>query len=188
MLALAVLIAAALVYELTRKQSTSPAGQPTGPVALPTIDGATLSANSVLLADMPIGLKVGPTGDVTFTAELFNTSDSDLTVDYPVRLLDLDHALIKLVFAEVAAKSAGTSLVRPPRLTRIRAHQHVELWLGMHIKCAHGALGRTWPTARSTIAVPLAGFPAAATFSFADVFGSELLPRFDRMCPAHGHI
>ena len=82
---------------------------------------------------------------------------------------------------------AGAPAEPPPRLTRIAAGEHVVLVIGLHIQCARSARQPTWPTARTKLVIPLAGFPTPATFFLTDLFDSDITSQINQMCASHIH-
>jgi hypothetical protein len=180
LLIIAVCVAAVLVYEQTHTHSTSPEAQHTGSSRL-SVGSPSPSANDVLVPGFSSGSSVIE-GRVVLTAELINTSQFDLAVRYPIRLLGAIPATMQLLFAELASKAAETSHLRPPRLTHIGGHEHVVLWMAFRVRCAQRGGGPLGPAA---IAVPLAGLPAPATFSFSDLFDRALIPSAGQVCHPH---
>jgi hypothetical protein len=183
------LVVALVAYVVTHWHSTSSTTPHATSAASRTGTGPLLAANDVLLPGLSSASSVNKaTGHISFTAELINASQANLTVAYPIRVPGATHVAVSVLYAELAAPTSSINQAEPPaRLTRIAAHEHVVLWIGLHIQCAHRARPPSWPTARSRLAISLTGFPAPATFTFGDLFDPDGTSQILQMCPSAIH-
>lgn len=187
LLAVVLLVAAVLVYALTRGHSFSSTARHTRHTAPQTSGRPSVSANAVLVPGLSTGSRVtGADRLISYTAELINLSPDPLTISDPIRVTGARRAPVTVLYVEVAGPDAGMNGLRPqPLLTRIAGHEHVVLWLGVQVQCAHWAGRERWPSAGSRIAIPLAGFPTPATFGVAELFGPGSPAHPNGVCAPH---
>ena len=178
-----VLMAAWAAYLLTRGDSSSPAAQPTRPTPTRSDTQPEVSAANVFVPGRSTAANI--TGNrISISADLVNNSDSNLTVAYPLRLPGAKNADVTVLYAELAANGTtmdGTS-EPPPRVTHVAAGQRVALWIGLRTHCAQQTERPAWPTRRSRIAIPLAGYATSASFNITVLFGRAWLPHGGRLC------
>jgi hypothetical protein len=67
-------------------------------------------------------------------------------------------------------------------LANLAAHRHGSLQIGLHLRCHSSPRRPAWPTGNSTITINLAGYPAPAVFTFAELFGFNIRAEVHRAC------
>jgi hypothetical protein len=181
-LLVAVAVAAALVLVLgvARSRAGSPTGRPTS-VPSPAVGVSAPSLAGPLVPGSPTGYRLGTY--VVYTAELDNASDAKLTVEYPIQLPGARAGSATVRYADLTEPGRLINFNTPPRrLLHIPAHGSVSLQIGLQVRCRSQPLRAAWPSGDSRIAIELAGYPTAAVFTFADVFGFDFRGDLHRAC------
>ena len=180
LLALALVAALALVLVVDRWRFGSSAGRSTQFLS-PAGRSSASSAAGPLLPSSPTSYRLGP--HLVYTAELDNTTDTDLTVAYPIQLPGARASSAIVSYADLTAAGQLINFNTPPRrVAHIPAHRNVAIQIGLHVRCQ--SLGRrpAWPAGNSRIAIVLPGSPTAAVFTFAGLFGFNLRADLRRAC------
>jgi hypothetical protein len=122
-----------------------------------------------------------------YTAELVNTTNAALTVDYPIRIVHDRSWSTALSYADVTATGGLIDFETPsPRVADIPAHGKSTLQIGLRVRCNSLSRRPFWPTADSTIAIRLAGYPTPAVFTFAGLFGFDISADLRNACKPSG--
>lgn len=186
---MAVIGLGAIAIVLTNQHSNSVHGG-TATTTVPPSNSPSrqLIANDVLIPGTSSGWGVDAAAhQLQLTGELINISDSPLTVDYPIQIYGTPLGTPARVTTAVLADSDASELTGSPLpLSVIQPHQHVVLWIGLRVSCFTGSRYRpNWPTGRTSIAIPLHGYPGPAMFQFRDVLGFTVHSAMRGICPNH---
>jgi hypothetical protein len=97
-----------------------------------------------------------------------DVSSHDLRISYPLIVMGPDELRLPVSLAGVYSakvgerlQDGGSSAGDPPRLTVIRAHETVEIYIRFEINCVADAPYENWPDGQPTIHVPVTGLGEA---------------------------
>ena len=175
-------LAVGLVIGLVRHSNqASNAPSPTPSVALSQTTSSAAPApagNDVLISGHWSRLSVGdgPSHEwsVVVSAELASLSDESFTAIYPISVEGPGiRRVVSVDRAEIAADRGNASLVAPTRLTNLRGHAHVEVWIKLRIACGE----RRFSPRGVRVSIALDGATEPALFRFVELFGSSVVPR-----------
>ena len=173
-LVITVVLIAAVAIPLTIVVDRSRSGAAsTASIASPTHRLSALSAAHALVPGPATSNGLGPR--LVYTVELGNATSAALTVDYPIRVAGASSWSATLSYVDVTATGGLVDFETPSHRTdRIPAHGKSTLQVGLRVRCNSLPTRPVWPTGDSTIAIPLAGYPTPAVFTFSGLFGFDV--------------